>query len=198
MAVTRKTSKHVDLERDGLAIEAEYLQTPHWAIDAILRAEILTHTVVDPCCGDGRMAEAAKGKGYLVTAYDLHDWGYEYGNCGPRYDFLERDVKFDHGLTVFMNPPFSKACDFVDKARELGARKIVCFQRAVWREAQVRRKWWQDNPPNRIYICGDRAVCWYGTIPEEKRKSGDYQPHAFYVWEDNQPPGTLYGSIWKD
>lgn len=60
MTLPQKISKHIDMERDGLAIDAEYLQTDQWAIDAILRAEILTSIVVDPCCGDGRMAEAAR------------------------------------------------------------------------------------------------------------------------------------------
>ena len=35
----------------------------------------------------------------------------------------------DEDYTIFMNPPFSKAVEFVEKAIALGARKIVCFQR---------------------------------------------------------------------
>jgi hypothetical protein len=180
------------------AIAAECFETPHWAIDAILAVEILTHSVVDPCCGDGRMAEAAKGKGYLVTAYDLHDWGYELGNCGAAYNFLARTVPFDHDLTVFMNPPFSTACEFVDKAFELGARKVVAFQRWAWRESQGRRAWWERNPPSRIYLCGDRATCWLKSVPQEKRKGrGSPTAHGWFVWERGHPPGPLTGTVWK-
>lgn len=193
-----KVSKHVDQKRDGLAIEAEYFQTPPWAINAILDCEVFTPKVVDPCCGDGRMALAAEAAGYKkVWAFDKYDWGFD----APIVDFLTEEgawlQKAVDRSTVFMNPPFSLACQFVDRARELGARKIVCFQRSVWRESQGRRAWWDANPANRIYQCGNRAVCWYGTIPEAARKGGDYQPHSFFVWERGHPPGTLHGAIWK-
>lgn len=195
--VTKKVSKHVDMKRDGLAIKAEYLQTDPWAIEAILQAEILTRRVVDPCCGDGRMAEAARRAGYEILASDLYKWGY---NNFHGIDFLKDEFNWEHvaGATVFMNPPFSLACEFVDRAMDLGARKIVCFQRSVWRESEDRRKWWELRPPNRIYQCGNRAICWYGTIPKEARKGGAYQPHSWFVWELGQPVGTLQGAIWKD
>lgn len=196
MTAPRKASKHIDMARDGVAVEAEYLQTDQWAIEQILRSEILTRVVVDPCCGDGRMAEAAKRAGYKVYAFDLYDWGY--GQTGVDFFLGGSAVNpkvFDG--TVFMNPPFSKGCEFVDRARALGARKIVCFQRSVWRESESRREWWAANPPNRVYQCGNRADCWYGTIPMENRKGGAYQPHSWFVWERGQPAGTLQSAIWK-
>lgn len=194
-----KTSKHIDQKRDGLAIKAEYLQTDLWAIRSILIAEIMTFAVCDPCTGDGRMAKLAKAHGYDVTASDKYAWGFGDQNM----DFLDsRNTDFFlprvMNATVFMNPPFSLACQFVDKAMELGARKIVCFQRSVWRESDERRKWWLLNPYNRRYQCGNRAICWYGTIPLDKRKGGAYQPHAWYVWEVGHPLGQLEGTIWKD
>lgn len=192
----RSTSKHVDLARDGQAIKAEYFQTDQWAIEAILECEILTRAVIDPCCGDGRMAEAAVRHGYSTIASDLYDWGY--GEVG--HNFLDPDYIFAEdveGATVFINPAFSIACQFVDRARELGARKIVCFQRSVWRESSKRRAWWAAHPPSRIYQCGDRAECWYGTIPEAERGGGANQPHSWYIWERGNPPGTLLGTIWR-
>lgn len=192
-----RESKVIDPVRDRVALEAEYVQTDPWAIDAVLRVEILTPLVVDPCTGDGRMAQACKRLGHAVFATDLYDWGY--GHTG--LDFLKEDRFFPQEVkdnTVFMNPPFSLACDFVDRARDLGARKIVCFQRSVWRESQDRREWWDRNPANRIYQCGNRAVCWYGTIPLEERKGGANQPHSWYVWERGNPAGTLLGTVWRD
>lgn len=193
-----RKSELVDQERDGLAIQAEYLQTDQWAIDAILRHEILTRRVVDPCCGDGRMAETARQAGYETFSLDKYGWGYRGQDIAQ--DFLAPDEEVERVVkdaTVFMNPPFSLATQFVDLAKELGARKIVCFQRSVWRESIDRREWWEQNPPNRIYQCGNRAVCWYGTIPAELRKGGANQPHSWFVWERNNPPGTLLGTIWK-
>lgn len=195
--MAKRTSKHIDPARDGLAVEAEYLQTDQWAIEAILKVEILTRLVVDPCCGDGRMAEAARRAGYETWAGDLYDWGY--GHTGINFLTETRWLPdIVRGATVFLNPPFSMACEFVDRAHELGARKIVCFQRSVWRESIRRRTWWERNPYNRRYQCGERADCWYGTIPLENRNGGAYQPHAWYVWEQGHPPGALDGVIWSD
>lgn len=141
-----------------------------------------------------------------VYASDKYDWGFK-GTTGRMLvyngiDFLGKYDKHIHGVledaTAFINPAFSVACEFVDKAMECRARKIVCFQRSVWRESEDRREWWEQHPPNRIYQCGNRAICWYGTIPLENRKGGAYQPHSWYVWERDQPVGTLQGTIWKD
>lgn len=184
------------LEETARRLEA--FETPQWAIDAILRVELLTQVVDDPCCGRGIMAEAARACGYEVWPSDIHDWGYP---CVIS-DFLHPDVgvspmwrSVDH--TIFMNPPFSLATKFVLKAKELGARKIVCFQRFAWWESQRRREFWDKHPPNRIYICGDRASCWRFDIPKEKQKSGTTTAHAWFVWEEGHPPGPVISRLYK-
>ena len=168
------------------AKEAECYETPEWAAQAILEHELMTKHVWDVCCGPGVLAKAAERKHYEVCATDLYDWGY-----GQRHDFLlddHRDVWSIRGsaTTIFMNPPFSKAVDFVKRAHEIGARKIVCFQRFAWWESQTRQAFWNEYPPARIYVCGDRATCWLFGIPEEKRKNGTTTAHAWFVWERGQ------------
>lgn len=199
-----------------LAIRLEGFETPKWCIDAILDVEMMSGLVWDPCTGKGVMAEAAKARGHAVIASDIYDWGYlEYlkqPDTRPRFDFLEgvhadlwREGDFvhqDNGLTVFMNPPFSKAEAFVEKAHEIGARKIICFQRFSWYEGErdtgkKRGQFWEKYPPNRIYICGSRATCWRFDIPEEERKSGTTTAHAWFIWERGHPQGTLISHIWK-
>ncbi len=205
-------SKHIDQARDKAALEAEYFQTDPWAIAAILKHELLTPIVVDPCCGDGRMAASVDGTAALnIIAIDKYDWGYKSGTKKIKayhgVDWLDSTTwpialhhpvtQMEDQVTVFMNPPFSQAEEFVRQALGYGVRKVICFQRQVWRESQGRRTFWNDYPPNRIYICGDRANCWLGTIPENKRKGGSYQPHAWYVWERGHPSGTLTSTIYK-
>jgi hypothetical protein len=205
-------SKHIDPARDNVALEAEYFQTDQWAIDAILKRELVTPIVVDPCCGDGRMAASVDGTAATqIIATDKYDWGYKSGTKKIKayhgVDWLDRETwpaamhhpiaTTPENVTVFMNPPFSLAEAFVRVAIEQGVCKIICFQRQVWRESQARKGFWHRYSPNRIYICGDRANCWLGTIPEDKRKGGSYQPHAWYVWEKGHPPGTLTDTIYK-
>ncbi|GAB3282934.1 hypothetical protein GCM10027347_59560 [Larkinella harenae] len=171
----------------------EHFETPEWAAEAILRKEILTQCVVDPCCGTGILSDVAMRSGYTINAIDINHWGYPFTNVK---DFLQYDKRLD-GCTVFMNPPFSKAVQFVEQAFDLGARKIVCFQRFAWYESKARREFWEKYPPNRIYICSDRADCWRHDIPQAQRTSSSPTAHAWFVWERGQPSGTLLGHISK-
>ena len=180
---------------EQLCKRLEHWETDAWAAQAILNKEILTDFVVDPCAGTGVLSEAAKNYGYPVASYDIHDWDYSI----KVMDWLDVDKPPPHWpdiFTVFMNPPFSKAVEFVEKSMDLGARKIVCFQRFVWWESRARRDFWEKHPPNRIYICGDRANCHLHSTPLEQRSSMS-AAHAWFVWEKGHPPGTLVGHIYK-
>ena len=182
------------------AKDAEFWETPPWAADAILRAELLTPHVWDPCCGAGIVSDAAQRAGYMTVSNDLHDWGYEFAEATDR-DFLlttEPPTCFERGaFTVFMNPPFSLAVEFVKHALELGARKTVCFQRFAWWESDERQSFWSAMRPQRICVCADRATCWLGSIPPEDRTSGTTVAHAWFVWEYGQPAGPLTGHVSK-
>lgn len=176
-----------------LARAAEMYETPDWAAESILDSELLTPFVVDPCCGRGVLAEAARRRGYGVHALDLHNWGYPLGDHG--IDFLTWRAPQGE-FSVFMNPPFSKAVEFVRHSLDLGARKIVCFQRFAWWESGDRRQFWASCPPARIHICRTRADCWRIDIPPAERK-GRSSPtaHAWFVWERGHPPAATLGHI---
>jgi len=146
-------------------IELEHFETPKWAVDEILKREILTRWVIDPCAGAGILSIAAGNLGHEVISYDIHDWTSgidgEFELDGV-FDFIKPGniYTIPNEFSVLMNPPFSKAVEFVEKSLELGARKVVCFQRFAWWESKKRRDFWAKHPPARIYICGDRADCW--------------------------------------
>lgn len=195
-----------DLEH--LCKELEHWVTDQWAIDAILKKEILTKNVFDPCAGSGVMAETAHRAGYNVISSDIHDWGYHA--LSRVQDFLEiEQVLIDGDFTVFMNPPFSKAEEFIEKAFELGARKIVCFQRFAWYESNKRNQFWDKYPPNRVHVCGDRANCWRFDLPVNS-KGKRYNPitgdelgstptaHAWFVWDVGQSGGTSLHRVYKE
>ena len=160
-----------------LCIEAEMHETPDWAADSILDVEILTPVVIDPCCGRGVLSLAAQRRGYQVDAFDLHDWGF--GRTG--IDFLGWSEPPAGDFTIFMNPPFSLAVDFVRHAQALGARKIVCFQRFA-----------------RVHACRSRATCWRLDIPPAERKGRSASTaHSWFVWERGHPPAAVLGHIDK-
>lgn len=160
----------------------EHFETPAWAIEAILKRIDLGTTVVDPCAGIGVLAEAARKQGArYITTIDIENWGYPLNH---KEDFLERTTVFPAGTVVFMNPSFKTADQFVRKAFELGAERVLSFQRLAWLESKKRRSFWQEFSPLRIYLCGERATCWRHDIPtEERERRGDTPtPHAWFYW----------------
>ena len=184
-----------DLEDQARQLEC--YETEPWAAKAILNAELLTTKVLDPCCGTGILTNAARDLGYWTVAWDIAHWGFQ-GQAAQK-DFLSVGrVDVPDDLTVLMNAPFSKACEFVEKAMEIGARKILLFQRWAFWESDDRRPWWNAHPPQRAYICGDRASCWRFDIPPEKRTGGSSTAHGWFVWEAGQPAGTVMGRLYRD
>jgi predicted RNA methylase len=186
----------------------EFYETDLWAARAILKREILTRVVIDPCCGHGVLGDAAFEAGYEVIYYDIEDWGHEHTNI---CDFLNPSENIKRSVpenTILMNPPFSKAVEFVEQAFALGARKIVVFQRFSWWESAERMEFWARMNPNRTYACGDRATCWRADLPKDeagsrfdpdtgKKLAGSSTAHAFFVFEKGHPPGNLLGHIRK-
>lgn len=175
----------------------EHFETPVWAIISILRREIMTKTVLDPCCGTGIMAEAAHRAGYQVIANDIKNWGYKAQQYEDDFLTIEAFYPADD-FTVFMNPPFSIAEQFVRKSFELGAKKVICFQRFAWWESAKRRPFWDEHPPTKVYVCGDRAACWRHDIPKEKRTSGTPTAHAFFIFEAGHKGATILDRIYKE
>lgn len=179
----------------------EHWETAEWATPALLRKELLTRIVLDPCCGTGLMSEAAHAAGYQVHASDVHDW--KYPAMAGTADFLNtEEFLCAEDFTVIMNPPFSKSEAFVEKAFALGARKIVCFNRFSWYEGSYdkgrkRGKWWERHRPARIWLCGDRAHCWRHDIPLDQRGESTPTAHAFFVWEQGHTPAAITGHIYK-
>lgn len=181
---------------EEMAHKAEAWETAPWSADGILQVELLTPIVRDPCSGRGVLTQALRKVGYKTYAQDLYDWGYE-GCDKVGTNWLNEDCDLTD-QTVFMNPPFSLACQFVDKAFELNARKIVCFQRQAWRESKDRRSFWSQRPPARVWVCGNRAETWLFHIPPEERKGGRNMPSAWYVWEKGHKGAEVTSAIYKN
>lgn len=213
-------------ELTRLCKSLEAFETPEWAARAILTKELLTGTVIDPCVGKGVLAFEAMRAGYHTVTIDQIDWTKKFpenmsvmppdilanflllSRTSPQFAYQQ-----DKDFSFFMNPPFSQAGQFIDHAlHAFGARKIVCFQRWAWRECQERRQWWRDNPPARIWLCGDRATCWrFDLIDDCGRKRGEDKckncrtcmtgsptAHAFFVWERGHKGAEIVHDIWKE
>lgn len=195
------------MNKTQAAIKYEHYETAPWAARAVLDKEALIGDVLDPCTGSGILAEAAKKKtNHGVYTTDIHDWGYRLSR--PPIDFLQFHPHHEDDFTVFMNPPFSLACEFVEHALLLGAAKVICFQRLAWFESRERAAFFSFYEPDRIWLCGDRATSWRHDISAKHRKvhpktgkkrTGSTTAHAWFIFEAGSKPGhgTVIDRIWK-
>lgn len=202
------TSKKEMSPLEKLSREMEFFETEEWAADAMFDAELLTPLVVDAGAGRGMLSAAAERRGYSVLQVDKVDWARHGLECYKSKhgkmlgDFLKFSLPSGwQDATVIMNPPFSKAVDFVVHALEkLNARKVLCFQRLAWRESEARREFWEKYPPIRTYTYGSRATCWRGDlikdVQAQKVIGSTPTPHALFVWERGQPLNGL-GALYK-
>jgi predicted RNA methylase len=190
------------LEEQAKAAEA--WETDPWAARAILKVEQLSGSVVwDTCCGTGILGRALRKAGYRhILETDLYDWGTGLAGVdflGPQANDVVDAYLFRRTFSVFMNPPFSKAAQFVDRAFELGAREVISFQRFAWYESDDRREWFDTRPPARVQLCGNRAKVWLFTIPPAERTgSGMPTAHAWFVFTPNYTGDPILKRIWKD
>lgn len=208
-----------------LCVDLEAFETPRWALEALLKVEILSRRVFDPCAGTGIIADVVHEAGYQVFAIDIEDWS----KILPTHQIhwwgvLQKNFLTDHfdltGDTVVMNPPFSLACEFVNRAFELGARKVGSSQRQAWRESKGRRDWWEKNRPSRVWVCGERASCWRFDMIDCRHEGGETHcpnknekiakwssgcskcrsnaptAHAFYVWERGHSGAEITSAIY--
>lgn len=177
--------------------EHEFFETPLWAVKEILKKETLQKNFIDPCFGLGVITKEAINKGYnLHKAIDKNRWGYmPFETIIGDFLSLYKTIDFT-GCDVIMNPPFSKATEFVLASQK--ADKILCFQRFSWLESAKRKSFWEANPPSRVYVCGNRATCWRADIPTYARNSGTTTTHAWFVWDKSSTNKTTeLHHIWK-
>lgn len=115
----------------------DFFPTPPWSVRAFCEFMNLDQSfemsVLDPCCGQGHMAEPLKEYFPTVYASDIHDYGY--GKVG---DFLnDASWRPSHPPNwVFFNPPFNRAQEFVAVARRrFPAATVSMIVRTAWLES---------------------------------------------------------------
>jgi len=196
-------------EFEKLCRKLEHYETPKWAVEAILKKVILTEQVIDPCAGTGVLTKSALDDGYCCYPLDIYDFGCDRVEI---YDWLSKENKFNwlvRGNTVLMNPPFSKACEFIEKSFEQGARKVLCFQRFSWLESKDRREFWNKYPPKTVHLCAERATCYRHDIPINargkrynpetgKELSSSPTAHAWFEFERDYNGSMIIERLYKD
>jgi hypothetical protein len=95
-------------------VDRDFYPTPPWVIGALAEhVDLAGKRILEPACGDGRMAEAIKAAGAKVYATDIEDRGYRHLN-GVQDFLLEQKWKWPFNGIV-TNPPTGKGGRLAEK-----------------------------------------------------------------------------------
>lgn len=183
-----------NVSRDG----ADFYPTPPWATRALIRhvAPLVgmtnTHSVWEPACGDGMMAEVLKEHFETVWATDLHAYGYgesgvnfiTYGAPGVKWGL--QNCQSTYVDWIITNPPYNLAHEFALRAFDdwnSGPMRVGCalLVRLSFLEGKARyEELFSKHPPMIIAPFVERIGFRPGTWDPEADRG--VVAHAWYVW----------------
>jgi hypothetical protein len=129
---------------------------PHWCGRRLLDAESFDPVILDPCCGWGRILEAALAAGHRALGSDIIDRGAAARVPGVEFrvaDFLRDSPIAQPPFSIVGNPPFDQLQEFVERALTLR----VCKFAFIWRlERLAAARWLRATPLARVYLLNPR------------------------------------------
>ncbi len=157
----------------------DFYPTPEWGTRALLKYVTFQGDILEPCCGDGAMAEVLKESGCKVIASDIEDRGY-----GERFDLLDINSRYDNIVT---NPPFNVAHELLTHALSLAKRKVCFLLRTAFLESRVRYEmFFRHNPPSLLLVFTERLSMYPKGYDV---KSGGTTSYAWFVWDKSDKSG---------
>ena len=171
--------------------EEDYYATHPIATKLLLEVEPDLSEILEPCVGQGHLAEGFREVGKLKAVSDLVDRGYYPEGVQFEYsiDYLKLDKVWSGDIVT--NPPYKHAKEFVEYAIEHieEGRKVCMFLKVTFLEGKARKEMFKKYPPKVIYVCSGRVPC---------AKNGDFDKYpssavayAWFVWEKGYKGDTV-------
>ena len=166
--------------------ENDFYATDPRAVEMLLEVEKFYGKMLEPCVGEGHIAEVLKDKSDIsdLICMDIVDRGYDNTNV---QDFLklETDEEFD---SIVTNPPYSLASDFAEKGLSLlsNGGRMALFLKLQFLEGAKRKEFFEKYPPKYIYVFRNRMATWkLGSPinPETGKKWAETICFAWFIWE---------------
>ena len=170
---TLGANSHADHDREA----NDFYATDPKAAELLLEVEPELTDIWEPACGAGHLAKVFERYDKLAAASGLINRGYGK----PNVDFLQ--CKHSHNCDIVTNPPFRYALEFVHKALELipDGRKVAMFLRIQFLEGKAWRKFFDENPPQTVYVFTSRIKC--AMNGDFEATKGSAALYAWFVWE---------------
>lgn len=169
---TRKVAK-VDVRATK-----DYYATHPSVTEDLLRVESFNQKILEPCCGEGYMAEAIIKAGYEVEACDIVDRGY-----GRQADFLSSDFEPDV-FDIITNPPYQDTLLFIERAINMCKEKVAFLMPLRYLSSMERYSFYQSYPPIRVYCYVNRInMAKNGRFDLYDDAGANKEIYAWYIWK---------------
>ena len=152
--VTLGSSNHVEEDR---ALYDFYATDPK-ALELLISdgGATFSHKILEPCAGDGHLAEVLKSHGYEVVCADIIQRNYPLDGT---WDFLEQNKKWKGDIVI--NPPYSQAQQFIEKSLEMirDDDNVYAFLKLQFLEGKARRKLFDTKQLKEVFVSSSRLAC---------------------------------------
>lgn len=128
----------------------EHYVEPHWCSERLFEVENFKDSIWDPCCGFGRIPEAANRFGIIGLGTDVVNRGW----VGQKtiLDFLQAEAPLSENIVA--NPPFNIAGRFVSHAVNMPYVEKVAM---IFPTARLNAAHWiHDLPLARVWLMTPR------------------------------------------
>jgi len=130
--------------------ENDFYPTPTWATAHLIRLASPQGSILEPCAGEGHIANALRRGAFNVTTNDLDpkmptDW-----HLDALGDDFRRQFRPDW---IISNPPFSLADQLVPQWIEMAEWGVAMLLRLSWLEpTKARGLFLEHNPPTTLIV----------------------------------------------
>lgn len=171
--------------------EHEHYVEPEWCSRRLFEVEQFEDPIWDPCCGFGRIVQAAQAAGHIAHGTDIVVRSELHG---VPIDFFARDKGW--GMNIVCNPPFKIYKEFALHALQLVPGKVAMI-------AEARRlaaaRWLQETPLARIWLLTPRPSMPPGeVIARGEKPGGGKQDFCWLVWDRAHKGPATIGWLHRD
>lgn len=180
----------------------EHYVEPEWCSKRLFDVEKFEGGILDPCCGFGRIPEAAKAAGYHAIGSDIED--RTNGKYMRGLDFLSCDFPREILIpqaggeceNIVCNPPFDLFPKFAMTALSWAPRKVAM----IWLVRTLpAARWLRETPLTRILLLTPRPSMPPGhTITAGEKPGGGKQDFCWLIWDKQHIGPATIGWLHRD
>ena len=158
----------------------DFYATDPEAVRLLLEQEDFLPNIWEPAAGLNHIADELKQAGYKVRVSDIVRRLAEQ----EEIDFLQYDSSKKWKGDIITNPPYRYAINFARKGLDIlrNGNKLALLLKLTFLEGINRKKFFEQNPPVRIYVFSKRIRC-AKNGEFDKYKSASAMCFAWFVWQ---------------